>query len=54
MANVMTTKEKKQYQRELDEIRTKLIYAREYTPHKVQYYQYLLIEKLNNAPAGVR
>ena len=50
----MTTKEKKQYQRELDEIRTKLIYALEYTPHKVQYYQYLLIEKLNNAPAGVR
>jgi len=50
----MTTKEKKQYQAELDALRLKLLHAREFTPHKVAYYQYLVTEKLNNAPVGVR
>lgn len=54
MPNVITNKEKKQYQKELDELRAKLHYAQCFTPHKVQYYQYLVIEKLNNAPVGVR
>jgi len=43
-------KEIKEYQLKLDEMRRKVIYAENYTPHKVQYYKYQLIELLNSAP----
>ena len=50
----MTKKEIKDYQLKLDEARRKLLYAENFTPHKVGYYQYIVTDLLNNAPLQVR
>jgi hypothetical protein len=54
MTTKLTKKETSEYQAKIDEMRRKVMYAENYTPHKVQYYRYLLIELLNNAPVGCR
>jgi hypothetical protein len=46
----MTKQEIKAYQQQINDMRAKVNYAECFTPHKVQYYRYLLIELLNNAP----
>lgn len=50
----LSKREIAEYQIKLDEMRRKVMYAECYTPHKVQYYRYQLIELLNNAPIGCR
>ena len=47
-------KETAEYQKRIDEMRAKVIYAENFTPHKVGYYKYLLIELLNSAPTNCR
>lgn len=42
-----TTKEKKQLQNEIDELKRKVLYAQEFTPHKLGYYNHLLTLKIN-------
>ena len=47
-------KEVSEYQKKIDEMRIKVIHAENFTPHKVGYYKYLLIELLNSAPVQCR
>ena len=46
----MTKKEIAEYQKKLDEARQRKMYAECFTPHKVQYYTYILTDLLINAP----
>lgn len=39
--------QKKKLEKELAEINTRLLYAQEFNPHKVQYYTFLKIDTLN-------
>lgn len=39
--------QKKKLEKELKEIKARLLYAEEFNPHKVQYYTFLKIDILN-------
>jgi len=39
--------QKKKLEKELQEVNARLLYAREFNPHKVQYYTYLKIDIQN-------
>lgn len=58
MAAIKTTgfskKEVSEYQKKIDDMRQKVMYAENFTPHKAGYYKYLLIELLNSAPVQCR
>ena len=53
----LTKPEKNTYikalQTAINEVKLKILYAENFTPHKVNYYKYLLIELLNEAPAQI-
>ncbi len=50
MLTGLTKKEIKEYQNQINEARQKLNYAKCFTPHKVGYYQSILLGLINNAP----
>ena len=50
----LSKQEIKEYQIKLDEMKRKVMYAENFTPHKVGQYRYQLIELLNNAPVQCR
>lgn len=54
----LTRPEQKKYikalQTSINEIRTKILYAENFIPHKIGYYQHLLIELMNEAPPQIR
>lgn len=54
----LTKLEQKKYikalQTSINEIKTKILYAENFTPHKIGYYQHLLIELMNEAPPQIK
>lgn len=42
------------YQKAVNEIRERLIYASNFSPNKKSYYNFLLINLLNSAPPQIR
>lgn len=43
----------KNLQNSINEIRLKILYSENFTPHKINYYRHLLIEFLNEAPPQI-
>lgn len=54
----LTKPEQKKYIRELqksiNEVKIKILYAENFTPHKLGYYQHSLIELMNEAPPQIK
>lgn len=54
----LTKPEQKKYikdlQTSINEIRTKILYSETFTPHKLGYYNCLLIDLMNEAPPQIR